>query len=408
MKITFFTDTFLPKLDGISTSLVTITTVLAAQGHDIQIFAPRPKHLKEVKWTTKGVSLILLRSIPFLYPEFRAATPISPRLILHLRRFKPDLIHFQTTFLVGAGGILLGKMIRKPIVGSFHTHFMQEEYLKIMRINRQTEVFSTILWKYALLFFNQCDAILAPSDETKRILLKQGIKRPVYVIPNSISENNIQKVSNAELDLLRSKLKLQKRVLLYVGRISAEKSLDILIRSFAKVLKTRQDITLLLIGYGPRMKELSKLTVELGISNNVLFTGKIAPEKLLTQGYYQLADAFVTASSSEVMPVSLIESMYFGLPLIGVSKRGVGEMIKGVGLLSPPENIDKLAANILRVLSDESLRIRLGKNSLKTYEMKFKVAEVVKKYEKLYADVIKNYKGHPLSEISLSSLFLEE
>lgn len=410
MRITYFTDTFLPKIDGVSTSLVTITSALASIGHEILIFAPRPKNLREIKWKTEGVSLALLRSMPsFFYPEFRAATPISPRLVLHVRSFKPDIIHFQTTFLVGAGGLLLGKMIKKPIVGTFHTNFMHEEYLSVLRIHYQKEIISAILWKYALLFFNQCDAILAPSVETSKELKKQGVKRPVYVIPNSIDENKIVKVGQAELELLRMRHKLQKHVLLYVGRVSAEKSLDILIKSFATVLKTSQDVTLLIVGHGPKMKNLILLTKELKITKRVVFTGQIIPEKLLTLGYYQLADAFVTASSSEVLPISVIEAMYFGLPIVGVAKRGVAEMVRGVGLLSPVGDTKKLAANMSRIISDDILRQKLSKNSLTVYERKYKVGKIMKQYERFYLDVIKNYERKKFErDVNLSSIFLDE
>ena len=198
MKLTYFTVSFLPWVNGVSTSLVTITTALALKGNKVQIFAPRPKNMRDVKWKVNGIDLVMLRSIPsFLYPDFRAATPISPRLIMYLRKFNPDIIHFQTTFLVGAGGLILGKTIRKPIIGTFHTNFMSEEFLK-NRFNSPPEILSTILWKYALLFFNQCDAIVAPSAEASRDLKKQGVKRPVYVIHNTITENMIKKANETK------------------------------------------------------------------------------------------------------------------------------------------------------------------------------------------------------------------
>ena len=397
MKLTYFTDSFLPWVNGVSTSLVTITTALALKGNKVQIFAPRPKNMRDVKWKVNGIDLVMLRSIPsFLYPDFRAATPISPRLIMYLRKFNPDIIHFQTTFLVGAGGLILGKTIRKPIIGTFHTNFMSEEFLK-NRFNSPPEILSTILWKYALLFFNQCDAIVAPSAEASRDLKKQGVKRPVYVIHNTITENMIKKANETKLDAIRKKYKLEKNVLLYVGRVSVEKSLDVLLKSFAEVLKQKLDVTLLIIGDRPHFKELQDLTIELGIAKNVVFVGKVQPDKLLTDGYFQVADAFVTASSSEVQPVSLIEALYFGLPIIGVSKRGVGEMLKGVGLLSPAEDVKKIAANILMLLKSRALRDRLMKNSKKAYEQKYSNDKVIKQYERLYEDVLEAHKKKKLN-----------
>ncbi len=387
MKITYFTDTFLPWINGVSTSLVTITSMLAEEGHEIQIFAPRPKFMKELKWKANRISLVMLRSVPtFLYPEFRAATPISPRLIMYLRRFNPDIIHFQTTFLVGAGGVLLGKTIRKPIIGTFHTNFMSEEFLK-NKFSSPPEILSTILWKYAILFFNQCDAIVAPSSDSSKDLKRYGVKRPVYVIPNTIDESKMKKATENDVNNLKERLHLKKNVLLYVGRVSAEKSLDKLILSFSELIKRRSDVSLVIIGRGPQLDNLQSLVKDLNLAENVVFIGEISPDDLLSKGYFQIADAFVTASTSEVQPVSLIEAMFFGLPIIGVSKRGVGEMVKGIGLISPPDNVMKFAANMERVMRNDTLRKKLSRNSYAAYEKKYSVKKVVKQYEKLYEDV---------------------
>src|SRR3954467_3544199 len=100
MKIAYFTDMFFPQLNGVVTSLTTITSALAQSGHEIIIFAPRPKGQNNIEWKAKGVSVKLLNSMPsFLYPDLRAASPISPELLSEIRKFNPDVIHFQTTFL---------------------------------------------------------------------------------------------------------------------------------------------------------------------------------------------------------------------------------------------------------------------------------------------------------------------
>ena len=109
MKIAYFTDTFLPQINGVVTSLVTVTSALASLGHQITVFAPRPKGVGKNDRRTKGISVELLPSMPsFFYPDWRASVPVSPSLISKVRRLDPDIIHFQTTFLVGGGGIILG------------------------------------------------------------------------------------------------------------------------------------------------------------------------------------------------------------------------------------------------------------------------------------------------------------
>ena len=392
MKVAYFTDTFLPQINGVVTSLVTITSALASLGHQITVFAPRPKGVGKIDRNTKGISVELLPSMPsFVYPDWRASVPVSPSLISKVRRLDPDIIHFQTTFLVGGGGIILGKILKKPVIGSFHGYFMEPEYLKIFNINHGVEVLSAILWKYAAFFFNQCDMVLTYSESAKKDLQQHGVRKPIFVIPNTINEKAMKKVSGKEVSNLRQLHGLNKKVVLYVGRISAEKSLDTLVKSFSFVLKKAPHTTLLIIGDGPIRKKIMQLSRDLKIEKHVVFTGNIPQETLLTKGYYQTAHVFATASTSELQPISIIEAMYFGLPLVGVEKRGSLEMIQSVGFLSQPNDIKRLADNIVKVISDKSVHDELSKKSQEEYERKYKLEKVVKAYEIFYKEVIKMY-----------------
>jgi len=392
VKIAYFTDTFLPQINGAVTSLVTISSALASSGHQITIFAPKPKRGGKISFNPRGISLELLPSMPsFLYPDFRAAVPISPKLLQIIRQTDPDIIHFQTTFFLGGGGIFLGKLLKKPVIGSFHGYFMEPEYLKIVKLDHQIKMISNILWRYVALFYSQCDDVLTYSEGGREDLKKHGVKKPIFVIPNTINEEKMKKVSDEKISQLRQQYKLNKRVVLYVGRISAEKNLDILVKSFSYLFKKASDTTLFLIGDGPMRKDIIHLCRDLSIEKQVIFAGQIPQEKLLQEGYYQLADVFVTASTSELQPVSIIEAMYFGLPLVGVAKRGALEMIQGVGLLSQPNEIGSLAQNILKVISDKNVHDELSKNSLLEYERKYKPKKVVQAYDSFYEEVLKRY-----------------
>ena len=268
---------------------------------------------------------------------------------------------------------------------------MEPEYLKIVNIKHGAEIFSKILWKYAIFFYNQCDAVLTYSEGGKQDLIQHKVEKPTFVIPNSVDEGKIRKVSEEKISKLRQKYNLNKKVVLYVGRVSAEKNLDVLVKSFSYVLKKAPDTTLLLIGDGPMRKDITQLCRALKIEKHVVFAGQITQEKLLQEGYYQLADVFATASTSELQPISIIEAMYFGLPLIGVAKRGALEMIEGIGLISQPNDIKHLAQNILMVISDKNVHEKLSKKSQEGYEGKYKLKKVVKAYDRFYEEVAKKY-----------------
>ncbi len=389
MKIVYFTDLLLFSIQGVSNSLINLSTALKKKGHRITILAPKSKNIAG-KHRLKGVSLEFFPSVAsFWNPRLRIGSPISPSLFAIIKKKDPDIIHFHTAFLIGASAIILGKILKKPVVGTFHQYFMQPEYLKAAGFNVQTNSLTKFLWKYAAFFYNQCDAVIAPSESVKKDLQKNGVRKPIYVISNLIDEEYFKIVSKKRLQALKAKLGLSEKVILYVGRLSHEKSVDILIKSFTKIAKKMDNVSLLVVGDGQIKTELEILVKKLKNQHKVIFTGSIEPKILLSSGYFQLADAFVTASTSEVQPVSLIEAMYFKLPLIGVSKKGTQDMIKNVGLLSRPHNINALAKNILRVLTNKALYRQLSMTSRKTFIQKYTAQKIIKQVEDLYKDLSK-------------------
>lgn len=389
MKIAFFTDTFLPQTNGVVSSVLTLASGLRERQHQILIVAPKPAAGQEQDLLPKlGFDYILLPSLPaVIYNGERLSLPITPALIEKLRQFNPDIIHHHNPFLVGFAGVLLSKILNIPLVGTFHGYFMEPEYLKIVNLNGDTRLLSNLLWKFAIFFFDQSDVIVTPSSVAQRDIVHHGGKRPVYVICNTIDLNKVKKIKKAALQWLREKYGLRSHVILYVGRLSREKSLDVLIKSFAHVLSQEQDISLLIIGDGPALHELVNIVNRLGIRQNVIFAGVIPQEDLLRLGYYQLADAFVTASTSECQPVTLIEAMHFGLPLIGVAHRGTAEMLDGVGLLAKPAHTHDLARQILDIIRNKNLRNRLGQISRREFAAKYAPEIVIPQYESLYREL---------------------
>ncbi len=390
MKIAYFTDSLLFSIGGVSNSLLNLSTSISKNGHKITIFAPKSPTQASKKKLLKGIKIDFFPSIEAPWnPRLRIGPPLSPRILTKIKRDDPDIIHFHTPFLIGASAVVLGKSLKKPIVGTFHTYFMQPEYLKAAGINIPVKPLTNFLWKYAAFFYNQCDVVIAPSESVRKDLKKNGVKKPIHTISNFINEDQFKLLSIKQLLALRVKLKLSKKVILYVGRLSHEKSLDILLKSFAKVLKKIGDISLLIIGEGQIESELKSLTKALGIKDRVVFMGSVSQETLLSGGYFQLADTFATASGSETQGIALIEAMYFGLPLVGISRKGTYDVIKNVGLLSRPKDTSGLAKNILRVLTDESLKKKLSKASRKSFTQKYAAKKIVNQFENLYKQLSK-------------------
>lgn len=389
MRIAYFTDLFYPSLNGIVTSLANLSACLGKREHEIIIFAPKPRFGSKVNFKEKNVSVHYLASIPALaYPDFRLASPLTINLVEKIRHVHPDIIHFQTPFSVAGGGILIGKILRRPIVGTFHGYFMEPEYLAMLGIKYQMNRVSRLLWKYTTFFYNQCDEVIVPARSTMRDINRHGVRKHLSIVPNTINEDKIKLAGPKETCALKKKLKLNSQVALYVGRLSKEKSLDKLIYAFSRLNKRLPDTSLLLIGEGPERKNLEQMSYHLGLAGKVIFNGAVKQEKLLTKGYYQIADLFATASTSEVQPVSIIEAFYFGLPVVGAKKRGVEEMVKGVGILANVTDDALLTQAMYQVFADPRLAKTLSEKSIQAYKKIYAVAQVSEQYELIYTKLL--------------------
>lgn len=388
MRIAFFTDFVAPPQNGVWSSIINLSSTLCELGHKVIIFTPKPTSKKSIKLVDDRITIKFLPSIPgFLYPDLRLGFPANPALIKKIKALNVDIIHVHSQLSVGLGGIFIGKMLKIPIISTQHNYAMEEDFLEIINVHYMTKQVSSFLWKYTSFFLNQSDQVIAPTKMIKNDLLRHKIHPPVTVLPNTIQAQEIKKVDPSTLQALKKRLRLADRVVLFVGRLSKEKSIDILLESFSRVVKNRDDVSLLIIGDGPESTSLKKITKRFSLSEKVIFTGEIDQEQLLTKGYYQLADLFATASMTEVQPVSLIEAFYFGLPVVAPAKLGAYEMIKNVGLLCKPNNREDLAKNILRILENTTLQKLHAKKSLDEFRRLYDPFVITKQYVTLCKEV---------------------
>jgi len=177
--------------------------------------------------------------------------------------------------------------------------------------------------------------------------------------------------------------------LVYMGRLSYEKSIDQAISAFVLAVKNNPEIRLMLVGDGPEKANLKQLCDDLKIADKVIFTGILRDNELAEA--LQSNDIFITSSKSENMPLSVLEAMATGLPVVAVSEKGLKEMVKdGVsGLLSPADNAGRMSENILRIFSDEKLIKNMGAASRKLAE-EYSVENITKLLEEIYKNILIN------------------
>lgn len=388
MKIAYFTDLFLPLLNGVTTALVNQAIGLARRGHEIYIITPRQK--EDPNFEYENITVLLTDSFPFpFYPDVNFSAPISFKVFKAIRDFDPDIIHFQSPSAAGVAASVSSRLFQKPLLGTFHGYFMEPEYLKVIGVKDTVQKVTTnVLWKYTQLYFDQCDTIVSPARHSKQDLIDHGVTKDIHIIHNSMDKNIAKHVSETEIEELKYHLGLKKNVILYVGRLSLEKNIDQLVESFSIMLKDNPDTSLCIIGKGPAQKSLEEQVQNLGIQNNIVFAGEVNQEALLTKGYFEMADIFATASLSELQPMSIIEAYFFGIPAVGSAKRGTKEMIENVGLLSEPDDIQGFADNLSKILQDPKLKRKLSKQSKTAFTQLYDLETTTTQYEDLYSSFL--------------------
>jgi glycosyltransferase involved in cell wall biosynthesis len=178
------------------------------------------------------------------------------------------------------------------------------------------------------------------------------------------------------------------RVLIFVGRLGPEKNLTMLLRAFAGAQAAVENLRLIIVGEGVEKDNLSDWCQRSGISEKVRFIGNVAYPTVAD--YLHLADAFITASISEVHPLSVIEGMAVGLPVIGIRSPGVGDIVQDdVNGMLCRNDLATFTARTVRLVLDDALRERLAagaSESAEAYDIRKTAAQLLNHYQTLVDD----------------------
>lgn len=344
MRIALFTETFLPKIDGIVTRLRHTIEHLQRNGDQVLVFCP-DGGLKE----HKGAKIHGVAGMPLpLYPELKLAFP-TPSLKRVLEKFNPDLIHVVNPAVLGLGGIYYAKTLNIPLVASYHTHLPQ--YLQHYGLGS----LEGLLWELLKLAHNQAQLNLCTSTAMVQELVNHGIERvdlwqrgvdTEMFQPHLASRTMRSRLSNGHPD---------HPLLLYVGRVSAEKQID----QIKPVLEAIPKAHLAIVGNGPHREALEAHFA----GTNTHFVGYMQGLELASA--YASADAFVFPSRTETLGLVLLEAMAAGCPVVAAASGGIPDIVTdGVnGYLFAPEDPQGAVTATKRLLESMQEREKLRENA---------------------------------------------
>lgn len=344
MRIALFTETFLPKIDGIVTRLKHTVEQLQRLGDQVLVISP-DGGLREYK----GAKIHGVSGIPLpMYPELKIAIP-RPRLRKVIEKFKPDLIHVVNPAVLGVGGIYYAKKMGIPLVASYHTHLPQ--YLHHYGFGS----LEGLLWELLKLGHNQAQLNLCTSTAMVNELINHGIER-VDLWQKGVDTELFQ--PHLASDQMRWRLSQghpNSPLLLYVGRVSAEKQID----QIKPVLEAIPDARLAIVGNGPHREALEAHFA----GTKTHFVGYLQGEELASA--FASADAFVFPSRTETLGLVLLEAMAAGCPVVAAASGGIPDIVtNGVnGYLFDPNDPDGAIKATQQLLGTNAEREHLRQNA---------------------------------------------
>ena len=377
MKIGFFTDAYLPQINGVATTIEELRDSLVSRDHKVYIIAPSYPNFKD-----DCPDVLRLKSVKlWKNPELRVSYMFPDRIMQKVLKLNVDVIHGFSGGTTPSLGLTLAKIRRKPYVFTYNTRWNKYTHYilngKIIKPKAMEQMFR--------LYCNVCDHIIAPAAYVKEELISFGVKKPISVIPNGVNTNKFKPNKNNNL---REKLGLKEsdKIALCVARLAKEKSIDFLIKTFAKFSKNFPNAYFLIAGDGPEKGNLQKLIDDLNIGNKIMMLG-LVPYKDIPK-VYNAADVFIFASQTETEGMIVPEAMSSGLPVLAVRDRVFEQFIEtGKDGFLVEKDEEEFNKNLDKLLKDGNLRTRIGKNARKKAEQ-FSLDEIAKKFEALYQELI--------------------
>jgi len=383
MKVAMFTDTFLPSTNGVVSSICNLVKGFNKYKIESIIFAPGDKDKVDYY---EGAKVYFFKAKKFIfYPDFLLADfrNIFYKIETLIEFENPDIVIIEDLLIIGLLGTYFSKKFNKKIVGIYHTHY--EDYSPHLSKGRFTKLMKFLVGKTGMrivkYLHNSFDITISPSEEMGEYLKSKGFKN-VVVIPNGIDFDKLKKFKRINI---RKKYNIlaNKKLLVYVGRISFEKNINLLIDGMRFL---GEDYILILVGKGPELEKLKDYSEKLGVSSNVIFTGYVPDEEL--GNYYESADLFVSASASETQGMTFAEAAVFGTPSVGVNRLGASSMIKEGynGYKFSPGNVLDYVSKVKLFFSDTKQRRIMEKNSL-VFSRQFDKNEIAKSMIKIFEEI---------------------
>ncbi len=346
-KRAWFTDT-LEDVNGVATTIRKMTAAAAEAGEELIVVTSCGE------LTVDGIPIKNFQPIgEFELPEYelqKLSFPPILQMLDYVQREGFTEIIISTPGPVGLTAMLAAKILNLETSGIYHTDFPQ--YIRILT---EDSFLESLAWKFMQWFYGQCDTLYVNSEQYRQSWIERGIDAAkIKILPRGL-DTELFTPERGKADFWKQFGGDGEGVrLLYVGRISKEKDLDVLVQAFRQLRAEKVPVQLSIVGLGPYARALQKQLPD------ACFTGFLSGEKLASA--YASADIFVFPSTTDTFGNVIIEAQAAGLPAVVSDEGGPAELVREgeTGLITKARDAADFARAIRQLAEDPDLRAQMS------------------------------------------------
>lgn len=394
MRVGIFTESYPPLVNGVSTSILMLEHALTKLGHEVFIITVSDNKKDYVLENNGHILRLPSVNLANCY-DYKMTSVYPVKAVNMIKKMNLDVIHSNVEFTVGIFARVVSEQLSIPLVHTYHTNW--EDYTHYITKNKKIlDDICKKLLKYLVVFFEDktVTELIVPSNKIYNLFKdKYKFTKNIHIIQTGIETSKFYKENFNQKDInsLKKKLGIKKKdfVVMTVSRLAKEKRVDRIINNHKELVKKYSNMKLLIVGDGPDIDKLKDEAKSLGVSDSVIFTGKVPLNDIPI--YYQLGNVFVTASKSETQGLTVVEAISSSLPVVAVKDDSfVNSVIEDFNGFVFTDD-EKYINSISKLYEDKELYNRLS-NQSRLLSEDFSSEYFALKVLKVYETAIENYK----------------
>src|SRR5213595_2093459 len=346
-KRAWFTDT-LDDVNGVATTIRKMTAAGADAGQELIVVVSRSE------LSVDNIPIKNFQPIgEFELPEYelqKLSFPPILQILDYIQRENFTEIIISTPGPIGLTALLAAKMLNLQTSGIYHTDFPQ--YIRILT---EDSFLESVAWRYMHWFYGQLDVVFVNSEEYRQSWIKRGFDpAKLKIFPRGLDTELFTPARRDPAFFEKFGVQNGEVRLLYVGRVSREKDLDVLADAYRRLRDEGLPVQLFVVGHGPYSEAFAESLPE------AFFTGYLRGKELATA--YASADIFVFPSTTDTFGNVIIEAQASGVPVIVSDSGGPKELVQDneTGLITKSRDVDDFSRAIRSLATDTRLRERMG------------------------------------------------